>query len=201
MDTTKLIAIVTILITLSIATERLVEIIKGFFPKLSQEIPAELPEDTPEKVLARQKTEAWRKAKVSFLAVICGIITAFLASPLLASIFTDTFKNSSCPLFISWFSSLGVNSPCGFNLNFNGVLLILALGLLASGGSSFWNSILEYLLKVKDLKKVDVQKAQALKNIEIERAHAEKEFVLKGYELRNLELKAARNNLPPTENK
>jgi len=29
---------------------------------------------------------------------------------------------------------------------------LFVLGLLASGGSGFWNSILSYLLKVKDIK-------------------------------------------------
>ena len=32
---------------------------------------------------------------------------------------------------------------------------IIGLGLLASGGSGFWNSILTYLLKVKDAAKYD----------------------------------------------
>lgn len=33
------------------------------------------------------------------------------------------------------------------------VVTIIGLGILASGGSSFWNSILTYLSKVKDMKK------------------------------------------------
>jgi len=32
---------------------------------------------------------------------------------------------------------------------------ILGLGLLASGGSGFWNSVLTYVTKVKDIKTVE----------------------------------------------
>lgn len=190
MDVNKLIAIVTILITLSIASERLVEIIKGFFPKLITP-----PSDDPQ-------LEARRKANVSLLAVASGIITTFLASPLLAGIFKDLFKDSSCPMFISWFGSLGNNAPCGFSLNTNGLLLILALGLLASGGSSLWNSILEYLLKIKDLKKIEVAKANELKNIEIAKSSELKAIeVAKANELKIIEVETAKANLPPTTNK
>lgn len=33
-----------------------------------------------------------------------------------------------------------------------GLLALLALGFLASGGSGLWNSVLTYVLKVKDIK-------------------------------------------------
>jgi hypothetical protein len=172
MDFSKLTAIIAILITLSIASERLVEIIKGFFPNLNEEN-------------LTGEAEAWRKAKVSILAVICGIVTAFLASPLLAGIFRDLFKDSSCQLFVSWFGALGSNAPCGFNLNANGLLVIFALGLLASGGSSLWNSILEYLLKIKDLKKSELKRSESLRRIEVARAE--------------VALEAARNRLHKPE--
>jgi hypothetical protein len=157
MDVTKLISIISALFTLSVASERLVEIIKGFFPQLNEQN-------------LEGQAEALRKAKISILAVVCGIVTSFLASPLLAGIFRDLFKDSACPLFISWFGSMGSDVPCGFNLNANGFLLILALGLLASGGSSLWNSVLEYLLKIKDLKRAEVRRTEALRRIEVARA-------------------------------
>lgn len=87
MDTTKLIAIVSILITLGMASERLVEIIKGFIPTLNEARPD-------------AKDEARRKAYISMLAIACGIFTAFLASPILAGILTDLFKDLSCTLEI-----------------------------------------------------------------------------------------------------
>jgi len=37
-------------------------------------------------------------------------------------------------------------------------LSFVVLGLLASGGSGFWNAILTYVLQVKNLKKAAVQK-------------------------------------------
>jgi hypothetical protein len=163
MDTTKLAAIVTLLVTLSLASERLVEIIKGFFPKLTGTL------DDPQK-------EAWRKSKISILAVFCGILTAFLASPLLAGIFKDLFKDSSCELLVGWFASLGNNTNCGFDLNTNGFLIVLALGLLASAGSPLWNSVLGYLLKVKDIKTIDAEK----KKMDLEQMKIERELFKKG---------------------
>jgi energy-converting hydrogenase Eha subunit A len=68
MDTTKLTTVISLLIALSIASERLVDIIKGLVPWLNQQRrkPAE---------------EGWRKAALQILAVIAaGITTAWLAS-------------------------------------------------------------------------------------------------------------------------
>lgn len=172
MDVTKLTAIVTILITLSIASERLVEIIKGFIPYLNAEIPdVAIPENGIEPIIdpsKRLNQEARRKAIISILSVVCGIITAFLASPILAGIFKDLLSGSNCKL-----TSLGENTPCGFDLTGNGVLLVIALGLLAAGGSKLWNSVLEYLLKIKDLKKSEVLRSEALRKIDVQRARIE----------------------------
>lgn len=59
MDIAKLTAIVSILITLSVASERLVEIVKGFIPSLNAEN-------------LEAEAEAWRKAKISILSIISG---------------------------------------------------------------------------------------------------------------------------------
>src|SRR5947209_4069642 len=109
--------IVTLLIALSVASERLVEIIKGVIPFLNQQ---------------NQNTtkEGWRRAAVQAMAVVAGIVTALLAR----SAITDVVPKA-------WQSTSG----------------ILALGLLASGGSGLWNAVLGYLLQVKDLKKLDVK--------------------------------------------
>lgn len=127
MDINLLIGLVSILITLSIASERLVEIIKGFIPYLNIE------QTDP-------KAEARRKALIHILSVTSGVITAFLAKPILAGIINELFKSSP---------------P-----NLDNFPLILALGLLASGGSGLWNSVLEYLLKIKNLKEVKVERAK-----------------------------------------
>ena len=103
--------IVALLAALSMASERLVEIIKGLIPSLNQENP-------------NPKKEGWRKAAIQFLAVGAGILTAILAYPALDTVFKEP-----------------------------GAGTILALGLLASGGSGFWNGILTYLKNVKDIKK------------------------------------------------
>lgn len=116
MDATKLAGFVSLMIALSVATERLVEIIKGLIPLLNCERPT-------------AAAEGRRKAALQILAVIAGVFTAWSASPYIPSELakvTDTWQ-------------------------------ILGLGLLASGGSGFWNAIATYVLKLKDLKEVKVK--------------------------------------------
>jgi len=117
MDTTKITTVISLLVGLSIASERLVDIIKGLVPWLNQERrkPAE---------------EGWRKAALQIIAVFAGITTAWLAGP-------------AVPDFL----------PHDFTGN-------LALGLLASGGSGFWNSILTYVTKAKDVKAAEAETKQ-----------------------------------------
>ncbi len=67
MDTTKLTTVISLLIALSIASERLVDIIKGLIPWLNQP-------------RLRPAEEGWRKAALQVLAVIAGVTTAWLAS-------------------------------------------------------------------------------------------------------------------------
>jgi hypothetical protein len=114
MGLTELTALVSLIAALSIASERLVEIIKGLVPSL----------DLQKKDL---KEEGRRRALLQILAVASGIVTALLARDYVPTQLSDPSKGWS----------------------------ILGLGLLASGGSGFWNSILTYLLKVKDAAKYD----------------------------------------------
>lgn len=113
-------AIVGLLLAVSIASERLVEIVKGVVPWLNEA------KDDP--IL-----EGRRKSALQILAVTAGVLTAFLASPILAK-------------------SLSGIPDHGF--------AVLLIGLLASGGSAFWNAILSYLLQVKNLKKQEVKASQ-----------------------------------------
>ena len=107
--------IVTVLLTLSLASERLVEILKSFFftSLLKKKEGAE---------------EAARQAKIQGLAVISGLITAGLAAPVLVKDF-----------------------------EFHYIWAIPVLGLLASGGSGLWNSVLGYLKGVKDLRQCEAE--------------------------------------------
>jgi hypothetical protein len=122
MDTETLSAVVSLLVVLSIASERLVEIVKGLSTWLNEE---------------RQdpRQEGWRKAALQFLAVVAGIVTAFLGQPAIQSAGIQ-----------------GWDTPTA----------VLGLGLLASGGSGFWNSILAYMKNVKDLNKELVKEKQKL---------------------------------------
>jgi hypothetical protein len=111
-DLNQLTVIVAFLVTLSIASERLVAIVKGIFTSLNEAT------SDPQK-------EGWRCSALQLLAVTAGILTAILAR--------DYFPP-------------GLSKPTS-------LWSYVGLGLLASGGSAFWNSILEYLLAIKDIKK------------------------------------------------
>lgn len=109
---------VALLAALSVASERLVEIVKGTVPWLNEQR-----RDT--------KQEGRRMATLQALAVIAGIVTAVLARPALKELLPDPW-----------------DKPTTF----------LALGLLTSGGSGFWNGLLSYVKNVKDLKKSEALK-------------------------------------------
>lgn len=104
--------IVAVLIALSVASERLVEIIKGWIPPLNKTY------DDPGQ-------EGMKRAVLQIMAVISGISTAWLAQPAI---------QAALP-------------------NFESSWHFLALGLLASGGSGFWNSFNSYVLELKNFKK------------------------------------------------
>lgn len=128
MEFETLTAIVTLLVTLSIASERLVEIVKGLCPWLNTEHPD-------------ATREGRRRAALHLLAVIAGWVTACLAGDVIAA------------LKIPGFFAPDGGITCW---------QCVGLGLLASGGSGLWNSVLSYLVKVKDLKgeQVAVSKLQ-----------------------------------------
>jgi len=118
LNTEFLVTVVALLVALSVASERLVEIVKGMIPSLNQE------NTDPTK-------EGWRKATLQFLGVGSGILSAILAGPAVKETVGD-----------AW----------------NTMPVLLALGLLASGGSGFWNAILTYIKLVKDIKEKDLLK-------------------------------------------
>jgi hypothetical protein len=116
MDTTHLAAIISVIVALSIASERLVEIVKGFIPFLEKQNPD-------------ATKEGHRRSALQILAVLSGIATAWLARDYIPQEIAEPAKG--------W--------------------AIIGLGLLASGGSGFWNSVLTYVTKVKDVKKLDFE--------------------------------------------
>jgi hypothetical protein len=116
-DLATLSTIVTLLIALSVAAERLVEIIKGLIPFLSQQN-------------SDAVKESWRQAALQAMAVAAGIVTALLTAPMLPHIVPG----------------LG-----------NNLLVLLALGLLVSGGSGFWHSIQDYVNALKEVQSLLVE--------------------------------------------
>ena len=104
----------TLLIGLSVATERLVEIVKGIINFLSQSL--EEPQED-------KKLERRRKLKLQVIAIFAGLLTAML---------TRLTFETDLPAPMKTISGT------------------IICGLLASGGSGFWNSLLSYILKVKE---------------------------------------------------
>lgn len=115
--------IITLLIVLSVAAERFVEILKGFFHSLSER-----------KTVPR--LEAMRQAKLHALAIVGGIGVTLLAWDVVAAVFGGTPTRSE------------------------NVMTIVALGLLASGGSGFWNTILTHVMNIKEMKRASLQALQ-----------------------------------------
>lgn len=118
-DLSNLPTIITLLIALSVATERFVEIVKGFFWQLSER------KEDP-------RLEARRRVILHALAALGGMGTTVLAWPVVQEVVP------------------GETTP----------LTVVALGLLASGGSGFWNTILTYVLNLKELRRADLQAVQ-----------------------------------------
>ena len=111
MESDSITSFVTLILSLSVATERLVEIIKGLLPY------AWLSEKQTEPAKERQ-----RKTRLQLLAVVAGMATALLSSSYVS---TDLLE---------------------VNHSFH----VIVLGLLASGGSGFWNSVSTYTLDLKN---------------------------------------------------
>lgn len=111
----KLVTIVGLIVALSVASERLVDIVKGVIRPLNE-------------VFQDRYKESLRRAAIQGLAVVAGIATSLLARPVIAEV-------------------VPLPQP--------ELLWLVALGLLASGGSSFWNAVLAYVLSVKELKAQD----------------------------------------------
>lgn len=107
-------AIVGLLLSLSITAERLVEIIKSRCKWLNTANP------DPD-------TEGKRRAVLQSLGIASGILTAYIASPVLSQV---TGLNTMSATF--------------------------AMGFLAGGGSGFWNALLGYIVQAKELKKLEV---------------------------------------------
>ena len=109
---------VSLLAALSVATERVVEIIKGAIPPLNRES-------------TNPTEEGFRQVVLHLLAALSGFFSAWMAGATMPGVLPP-----------SW-------------TGFGGYTII---GLLVSGGSGFWNSILSYLKATKDLQ--ETQAAQ-----------------------------------------
>jgi hypothetical protein len=121
----KLSAILALLVTLSMGTERVTEVIKGL-PVLSAFFSAQW--------ATGSRKEEFRKASVQIIAIAVGTGFAYAAQSAIASL-------------------LGLKGPVQWGMLF-------LFGALASGGSGFWNSTLDFVRAAKQAKEAVVQQAQ-----------------------------------------
>lgn len=120
-------AFVTVLLALSVTSERLVELIKGFSEDL-----------TGKKVEAG--VERKRQLQIHGLSLVTSAIAVWLAQDYIVATLKLTNWNLS---------------------------QATAFTILASGGSSMWNSILSYLLSIKSLKQQHLAADQKVGNADL----------------------------------
>ena len=121
MEVDTLATLATLLGALSVASERLVEIIKGFVPWLDAK-------------KDEVRAEGRRRLVLHGLAIVAGICTAFLARDAMGGVLPETLVVSEAGK-----PTVSLLGTVGF-------------GVLASGGSGLWNSVLGYANKVKEIK-------------------------------------------------
>lgn len=100
--------LIALMVALSMATERLVEITRGFVP------------------FTEKLSSTWRQSTLKAHAAIAGIAVTFMAEPMIAGTLPE-----------QWNNSMG----------------LVVLGLLASGGSGLWHTVLDYMMEMKTIKK------------------------------------------------
>lgn len=111
--------LISYVLGIAVASERIVEMVKGVFPILWQ-------------AKADPKEEAFRRSLLQALSIAISVGVAFTA--------TATLPNELKAL--GWVERLPG---------------VFVLGLIAAGGSGFWNALLTLALNIKDLKKGEVE--------------------------------------------
>lgn len=133
MDINMLIKLITIVLAVSIASERLVTFLKTLIPKLGSNS-ADPAAPLPAKL---EGIEKWRQISV--------MLIAFLAAWLTSSFLKDGH-------FDPW-GTYDIGPP-------KTEISVWIIGLLASGGSAFWTNLLGYVRAIKD---ISTQKSLQLK--------------------------------------
>ncbi len=134
MNMEQLWALVTMLLAISIATERAIAILKSAVKRLADPKPDPAKPDEP------APGDRWRRLAVQLIAVaIAWVLAALVAT-----------KAPGVKFPSNIFGDMAFGPLTG-QLK----LPIWLVGLLASGGSAFWNSIVEMLRAVKEAKRAE----------------------------------------------
>jgi hypothetical protein len=122
MDLTVLTSFVALMMAVSIAAERMVEVLKGWFPN-----------SWLFKANTDPTQEARRCAWIHVLAGVCGVAVAAVGN-------IDIFQVIHIP---SWTPTTGIEFALFRTASWS------ITGILASGGSAFWNHILDLIKATK----------------------------------------------------
>jgi len=131
----KVSTLVSTLLALSLVVERVVEMIKGFFPNAWLFLPKENPTE-----------EARRCAALRMFAFAVGSVVTPLSGIQL----------------VTWSQNAGASGSDQSAYLWHSVLNALLSGLLASGGSAFWNHILDLLKAAKVKQELKAQEALSI---------------------------------------
>lgn len=120
---------ITALVALSLAVERVIEVLKGYWPWLREDVASVGGGSRAE------RRECRRRATLQILSTATGALFAAATGP---------------EHFMPFFPTTGWSSPERW-------LESLLLGLIASGGSGLWNHLLDIVESTKKLKETAVK--------------------------------------------
>ncbi len=133
---TDLAVFATLMGAISVATERLVEVTRGFWKWIGEGLLG-LGEDRAgiSSLLwpVLEEGETVNPMRPQLLAVVAGCVTVWLAWTPISQVIFPVWKNLTA----------------GSEPTMGKVETVLALGLLSSGGSGLWNSVLGFANKLK----------------------------------------------------
>ena len=120
MDSTIIITLISVILSISLASERLVTFLKSVFPYLAGPQAPDIPDPNSNEEKVRKIT-----------LMIISFLTAWIAA---------SFLNGKFDLFD------------GLDTKIENIKIpFLIIGLMASGGSAFWNSLLSYVKASRDV--------------------------------------------------
>lgn len=123
--------VISIILAVSLASERLIELLKTLIPWLATQ-KSKTDENTEELI-----SEKFRRIIIQLISLFCGFITAYFLAQ----------NDNQSEYDFTYIYGTGEDDKIN----------IIVLGILSSAGSVFWTQILGYTKALKDVKKQEAQ--------------------------------------------